>query len=151
MAATKTMHGARASLIINGQVAGIFNSCSYGVQYDSNPIYTLGRFNANEIVVTGMAPISLQLGGFRVIDNGPYEIASVPKLQELLNLDDITVAIHDRQTNKTVLTVVGVKPTGYSTDVSARGLQSLNVTMEGISLGDESDESPQEDIGGTEY
>ena len=153
MSKALSMHGARAKVIVDGQVVGIFNSCSYGVAYDANPVYILGKFNPAEIALTGQEPISVQCGGFRVIDNGPYVIASVPKLQDLLNHEDITLSLVDRQSGKTVMTVVGVRPTGYSTDVAARGLQSLNVSFQGTAMGDESDEAAggvQSDIGSTD-
>lgn len=140
----KTMHGARAQLAIDGQIVGIFNNVSYGVSYDANPIYILGRFNAAEIALTGMDPISVSAGGFRVIDGGPYKVASVPKLQELLNHEDITLAIFDRQTGKQILTVVGVRPTGYDTSVSARGLQDLTVKFMGLALSDEDGDQDEE-------
>lgn len=133
----KTMHGARAQLAINGQIVGIFNTVSYGVSYDANPVFILGRFNAAEIALTGMDAISVTCGGFRVVDGGPYKVASVPKLQDLLNHEDITLAIFDRQTGEQILTVVGVRPTGYDTSVSARGLQDLTVKFLGLSLSDE--------------
>ena len=55
----KTMHGSRAQLIIDGSIVGIFNSCSYGVTYDAQAIYVLGRFNAAEIALTGMEAVGL--------------------------------------------------------------------------------------------
>jgi hypothetical protein len=140
----KTMHGARAQLAIDGQIVGIFNNVSYGVQYDANPVYILGRFNAAEIALTGMEPVSVQAGGFRVIDGGPHKVAAVPKLQELLNHEDITLAIFDRQTGKQILTVVGVRPTGYNTSVAARGLQDLTVTFMGLALSDEDGDQDEE-------
>jgi hypothetical protein len=144
-----TMHGSRAIVQINGKTIGIFGNCSYGVRYDANPVFILGRFNPAEIALTGQEAIEVQCSGFRIIDNGPYKIASVPMLQDLLNHEDITLQIVDRQTQKVVMAVEGVRPTGYSTEVSSRQLQSLQVSFMGISIADESGD--QEDIGAVNY
>lgn len=144
-----TMHGSRAKVIIDGKVVGIFGNCSYGVRYDANPVFILGRFNPAEIALTGQEAIEVQCSGYRVVDNGPYAVASVPKLQDLLNHEDITLGIVDRQTGKEVLTVVGVRPTGYSTEVASRQLQSLQVSFMGIALADEAGD--QEDTGAVNY
>lgn len=144
-----TMHGSRAKVFINGKVVGIFGNCSYGVRYDANPVFILGRFNPAEIALTGQEVIEVQCSGYRVVDNGPYKVASVPKLQDLLNHEDITLAIVDRQSGKTLLTVYGVRPTGYSTEVASRQLQSLQVSFSGISLEDEAGE--QGDNGAVNY
>lgn len=151
----KTMHGARAQVGIvqpdgRMEIIGIFNNVSYGVRYDATPIHVLGRFSAAEIVLSGMEAINISASGFRVVDNGPYRVASVPMLQELLHHEDITITLYDRQTEKEIMTVVGVRPVGYNTSVAARGLQDLSVEFMGLRLSDESggqDESP----GATEY
>lgn len=144
----KTMHGSRAQVMIDGRIVGIFNNVSYGVRYDANPIHLLGRFSAAEIVLSGMEPITVTASGFRVVDNGPYEVASVPRLQDLLNHEDITLAIFDRQTGKQIMTVVGVRPTGYNTSVAARGLMDLTVEFMGLSLSDEHDPNGQDESPG---
>jgi hypothetical protein len=141
---SKTMHGARAQLSIAGKIVGVFNSVSYGIQYDANPVYVLGRFNAAEIALTGMEPVSVTAQGFRVVENGPYVVSNVPMLQELLNHEDIILSLFDRQSGKEIMTVVGVRPTGYTTDVAARGLQSLSVSFMGLSLSDEAGDQDEE-------
>jgi hypothetical protein len=140
MARAKTMHGSRAQLSINGTIVGIFNSVSYGVEYEANAVYILGRFNAAEIALTGMNVINIQASGYRVVGSGPYAVSEVPKLQDLLNHEDITLAIFDRQstTGEPIMQVTGVRPTGWNTSISARGLQDLTVTFQGLALSDES-------------
>lgn len=149
---SKTMHGSRAQLFIGEKLVGIFNNVSYGVQLDANPIFVLGRFSAAEIALTGMETINVSASGFRVVDNGPSVAAAFPKLQDLLNHEDITLALFDRQTNKAVMTVVGVRPTSWNTSVGAKGVMDLSATFMGLRLSDESDEAGQnESPGATEY
>ncbi len=145
MAASKTLHGARCQLFIDGAIVGLFNSVSYGVTYDAIPINVLGNFAASEILLAGMEPVSVTAGGFRVLDNGPYAAGKVPKLQDLLNVGEITLSLFDRQSGKFIMTVVGVKATGFSNSVSARGVMDLTVNFMGLRLSDETgdqDESP---------
>jgi hypothetical protein len=149
-----TMTGARGKLFVNGKLIGLFSNVSYGVTLGLQPIYTLGRYNAQELVYTDYSPIDVRASGFRVIDHGPHQIDgssssinSVPMLQDLLNHSDISLTIADRQSGKDLLTVTGVRPTGYDSASSARGLHELNVSFMGIVASDEF--GVQEDVGAT--
>lgn len=132
------LSGHRAQLIVNGRVVGLFTSCSWGLSYDAAPSYILGRSSPAEVTYLGQEAISVNASGFRIVDNGAHVAAAVPKLQELLQHEDISLSIFDRQTQKQIMTVVGVRPTGYSTDVSARGISSFSCSFLGLRLEDES-------------
>jgi hypothetical protein len=144
MAQAKVMNGSRAKMAINGKVVGLFTSCSYGVALDANPVYIMGAHAPVEIGLTGQEAISVTATGWRVVDSGPHALtsegsaASVPKLQELLTHNDITLSILDRLTGKEIMTVTGVRPTGYSTTINSRGLQDLTVNFLGLRIADES-------------
>ena len=138
MAKAKVFHGARAKLVVDGKVVGLFSNCSWGVAYDSHAIHILGRFSPAEIVLTGQDAINVSATGFRLIDNGPHIDAKVPKLQDLLNHEDISLSLIDRQTGKNILNIVGVRPTGYSSNVSSRGITEMTVNFMGTIASDES-------------
>lgn len=136
----ETFHGSRAKILIDGKVIGIFNTVSYGVNYDANPIHILGSFAPKEIVLTGQDAITVQASGFRIIGKGPYnkvDGAKVPQLQDLLNHEDISLAIIDRQTGAQIMSVVGVRPSGFNTTINARGVTEIQVTFMGTVLSDE--------------
>lgn len=133
----KTMHGARAKLVVDGKVLGIFSAVSYGVTYDAQPVYSLGRFSPQEISLVAQEAISVQASGFRIIDAGPHGDVKVPKLQDLLNHTDISLAVLDRQTGKTILNVVGVRPTGYTANLASRALSEIQVNFLGLRQDDE--------------
>lgn len=145
-APSKTMHGARAQLYIDGNLSGVFNQASWGVAYDASPVYILGRYSPAEIALTSQEPVSLTLSGWKIVSansndySGPYsEIGGkMSNLQDLLNAGDITVQIVDRLTNQIILNVINVRTTGYSTSVSARGLEEITVSMVGLIASDES-------------
>jgi hypothetical protein len=146
MAPPKTMHGARAQLIVDGEVVGIFTSFSYGLQYDTQDVYILGRLSAAEIVYTAQETVNCTASGWRIVNNGPHRAAKVPTLQELLEHEYITLAIFDRQSddpNARIATIQDVRPTGYSTTINSRQLQEVSVSFKGILVSDESGENAE--------
>ena len=156
MAKSKVMHGARAVLWIGSTPIGLFNNVSYQVNYDVAPAYILGRFSAAELIYVGAEVISISASGFRVMRNGPFSTVDqqsgsrlVPKLQELMNYEDITVSLHDRSESDPekglIMNVQHVKPTGFSSSVGARGLQDLSLSMQGLHYGDEDGDSIEGD------
>jgi hypothetical protein len=145
VAKSLTLSGARAVLYIAGKKAGVFSSVSSGVNIGATPITPLGSYNPGEIVYTDMSEISVNVSGFRVLNNGPHIIGSVPHLQDLLNHEDIYIALVDRQNpaSPPFATITGVRPTGYSFTGTAKGLFDLNVSFMGLLL--EAEDSPQND------
>jgi hypothetical protein len=146
MSTQQVMSGARAQLIVNGRIVGLFTNCSWGVSYDAIPNYILGRFSPAEITYAGQEAISVQATGFRVVNNGAYVAAALPMLQDLLTVEDISLSIYDRLTGLNIMTVVGVRPVSYSTDVAARAVSSFSVNFLGLSSEDES--GPQGEASG---
>jgi hypothetical protein len=145
----KTLTGARVKLYVNGTLAGIFNSCDYSVTYSAEPVYIMGKYNAAELVYTGMGTVNVTASGVRVPNNGPYEIGNVPQLQQLLTATDITLDLVDRQSGQNIMHVTGVLATGYNSDTANRNLHSLVVNFTGTTFSDES--GPQQDAGATVF
>ena len=133
----RILNGARAILSVGSKTVGVFTNCSWGVTYDLNPAYILGRYSAAELTYTGQEPISVTATGFRVIDNGAYVVAGMPLLQNLMTHEDIVITIVDRQTNKPIVTVTGVRPVGYDSDVASRSISSFTVRFMGLRAQDE--------------
>jgi hypothetical protein len=145
MSAPKTMSGARAKFGVidpatgEAKYIGIFNNVSYGLTYDAQPVYILGRYSPAEIDYTAQEPVSITASGWRVIDHGAHVEGKVPKLQDLLNHEYLTLTIVDRQNpTKNIATFRNVRPTGYSTTISARNLEEISVSFVGIFVDDES-------------
>lgn len=136
--ATKVFTGGRAKLFVDNQLVGIFESVNYGANVGVEPIHILGRYSAAEITQTSYEAVSVQCSGFRVIDQGAHVLPKFPKLQDLLQLETVTLAITDRQTGKTVMTVTGCVPTSYSTGAQSRGTSRIQITYTGLKLTDES-------------
>jgi hypothetical protein len=156
----KVMSGARAKLGVfdpstgQTQVVGIFSNVSYGLTYDTSPIYILGRYSAAEIEYTSMDVVHIQASGWRVIKQGPHVAARIPKLSDLLNHEYLELAIIDRQLEATgadgrIAKFRQVRPTGYSTSISARQPTDVQVNFTGILVDDESTTN-NEHVGSTD-
>ena len=139
MPVANTMHGARAILKIDGKKVGIFNSASWGMQIDMQPIFILGRFSPAEIVPTGQEAVSVTATGFRIYGRSPHVVAGLSTLQDLLTDPGLTsLTIEDRQNGANIMLVEGVRVAGYSTSVNARGVQEITVNFIGTKVSDES-------------
>ncbi len=139
MAQSKIMHGARAQVILNGKTVGAFTNVSYGVAYDVQPAFVLGRFSPAELAYTGAEPIGISASGWRVVDHGPFTTdgGSMPKLQDLLTADDMSFAIYDRQTDKLIMKVVGVRHAGFNTALAPKTLEEMTLNFVGLRFSDE--------------
>jgi hypothetical protein len=120
---------------------GIFKSISWGLSYQVEPVYILGKSGPAELEYVSQDVVSITCTGWRSIDHGPHAELLVPQLQDLLTHNYITLTVVDRQTGKTVATFKNVKPTGYSTSMDARQLEEISVSFMGIAVDDETSEN----------
>lgn len=135
---SKVMVGARAKVYVNNQLVGIYETCTYNMNIGTEPIHLLGRFSPDEITPTSYEAVSIQCSGFRVVGQGPHVLPAVPKLQDLLTLEAVTIAVVDRQTGQTVLTAIGCVPNGYNGNHNARATSRVTINYTGLRLSDES-------------
>ena len=139
---SKTLTGSRAVISVDSQVVGIYESCDYGANLGNEAVHTLGKYGAQEIVVTGYQAIDVRCSGFRIVGHGAHVLPKFPKLQDLLNLGTVTISIKDRQSGELIMTVTGAVPTSYSTGVAAQSISRVSVSYKGTVLTDEnSDQS----------
>ncbi len=150
---SKVFTGARAKLGIvdttndTTKTVGLFTSVSYSLRYDASPVYILGKFAPAEIDYTAQEMVSISCSGWRVIGSGPHAEAGLPKLEELLTHEYLTMQISDRQTGAVMATFSQVRPVSFSTTVSARQLQEMTVEFVGILVGDETSGKNDESAG----
>ena len=135
---TKVITGARAKIYVNNNLVGIFETCTYNYNISTEPIHLLGRYSASEITPTALEACTLSCSGFRVINQGPHVLPAVPKLQDLLTLEAVTIAVVDRQSGDNILTAIGCVPTGYSGNHNARATSRITINYTGLVLQDES-------------
>ena len=151
MAKAKVFTGARAKVYVDNVLVGIFDSCTYAVNIGAEAIHILGRYSPAEITQTSYEAVTANCSGFRIIGNGGHVLPKVPKLQDLLNLETITLAMVDRQptdanpNNDPVMIVQNCIPINYSTGANAKATSRVQITYLGTHA---SDESGAQDEGG---
>lgn len=143
--ASKVMVGARAKVYVNNQLVGIYENVNYNVNITTEPIFLLGRYSPDEITPTAYEAVTLSCSGFRVVGQGPHVLPAVPKLQDLLTLEAVTMAVVDRQTGTTILTAIGCVPNSYSGSHNSRATSKIQINYTGLRI---SDESGDQDEGG---
>ena len=143
---SKVMVGGRAKLFVNNQLVGIYETCSYNSNVGTEPIHLLGRFSPAEITPTSYEAVTISCSGFRVVGQGPHVLPGVPKLQDLLALEGVTIAIVDRQTNQAILTAIGCVANSYNGNHNARATSRITVNYTGLRISDES--GPQDESAG---
>jgi hypothetical protein len=141
MAKAKTMVGARAKVYVDNVLVGIFDSCDYSVNVGTEAIHLLGRYSAAEITPTSYEAVSLNCSGFRLIGNGGHILPKMPKLQDLLQLETVTIAVTDRQgaaNAAPILVAQNCVPTSYGTGYSAKATSRIRISYMGTVAYDES-------------
>lgn len=147
MALAKVFTGARAKVYVDDVLVGLFDSVTYAINIGAEPIHLLGRFSPDEITPTSYEAVTVNCSGFRLIGNGGHVLPKFPKLQDLLNLDTITLAIIDRQStdNVPIMTVQNCIPISYSTGVNAKATSRIQITYLGTHHFDEDGEQSEGD------
>lgn len=135
---SKVLTGARAKVFVNNQLVGIFEGCTHNRSYGAEPIHLLGRYSPDEIVYTSAEAVTLSCTGFKVVGQGVHVLPAVPKVQDLLNFEALTIAVVDRQTNQTIMTVIGCIPNGDNGGFNARASSRVTVNYIGTIMADES-------------
>lgn len=141
------MTGARAKVYVDNVLVGIFDSCSYAVNVGAEPIHILGRYSPSEITHTSYEAITVNCSGFRLIGNGGHVLPKMPKLQDLLQLEYVTLSIIDRQQDdqNPIMTVQNCIPISYSTGYQARQTSRIQVTYLGTHASDEDGDQDEGD------
>lgn len=135
---SKVLTGSRAKVYVNDKLVGIYETATYNMNIGTEPIHLLGRYSPSEITATSYEAITISCSGFRVVGQGPHVLPAVPKLQDLLTLEGVTIAIVDRQTGATILTALGCVPNSYNGNHNARATSRVTINYTGLRISDES-------------
>lgn len=141
MSTSKTFVGARAKIFINNILVGLFESVDVSASIGTEPIFTCGKYGAQEIVVTSYEAVSLNCSGLRIIGNGGHVLPKFPKLQDLLNLEGVTLSVSDRQAkagDPPILVAHNCIPSSYSTGYSAKSTSKIRISYQSTNIEDES-------------
>jgi hypothetical protein len=145
----KTLTGARLYLGVYNPATGLttikgsFQSVSWGLNYNLEPIHTLGNYAPKELVYTSQDAISITGSMWRSYDHGPHAEADIPALQALLRHESLELVLTDKQAEDKgldgrIAKFRGVRPQGYSTSVGARNTIEASVSFMALTVDDES-------------
>ena len=154
MAPPKVMSGARAKVAIYDPTLGpitigIWNDFSYSVNYDVQPAFILGAYAPVEISTTGVEPVSITASGWRVVNHGPFTTGRLTPLQTLLKQEYLILTVIDRQTGLSIAIIHDCIPTGTSTTLSSRQLQTSSNTYMGRLMQDEDVDNAEDSTAAT--
>lgn len=150
MAVAESFTGARAMMYLNltnppigmvpvGWAAGVGGE----EVVDFDPISVIGMLEIKE-----HAPVAYRVGltaqAFRLVgsplkDFGPNHVPVFPKEKDILTTDTMDAVIIDSLTNKVTSVTQGVKASGHTWDITARGVVAENISFVAIRTKDESE------------
>ncbi len=137
------VHGARGIVSLGGRKIGIWTSFSYSVAYDVQPSFILGRYSAAALTTTGIEPVMITCGGWRLVDHSFFNEGGCTELKDMLTQEDIVISVIDRATGVSLATIKGCLPTGVSSDLSSKQLASGSNTYMGQMLSTEDFENDE--------
>lgn len=140
--ASNIVSGARALVTISEpgkeDTKAIFTNISYGITYDVQPAYVLGRYTAAAIDYTAVEVVNITASGWRVVGIGGWHtLGKLPTIQELLTAGYINMTIVDRATGNVISRIKDCRATGVSGGFSSRQLSESTYSFVGILVEDE--------------
>jgi hypothetical protein len=136
-----TFSGARAIFLINSVPVAFAGGVSAEEMIDHEPIDVLNLLEVREFVPVAYRT-SLNAQVFRVVGESLKKLGILPRQEEIIRSGDLEAAIQDEITGETVGLFQGVRCSGHSYDVTARGIVQDNVSFVSIRVLDEF-ENPQ--------
>lgn len=144
---SKSYNGARAIISVDGKTIGTAQNCSFSLNWATDPVFTLGRYEAQELVHNQQTPVTMTLRSVRFFGVSPMTNMRVPQSESadgygLLNGTEFSVQLIDRQNtgsaNKgTIYQVDRCKTTGFTFDNTSGGTAELTINVMGIYQSDE--------------
>lgn len=133
---SNTFSGARAIFMINSVPVGFAGGVSGEETIDYEPVDVLNLLEVREHVPVAYR-VSLNAQVFRVIGNSLKAAGVLPRQRDIISSGVMEAAIQDSLTGQTAQLFQGVRCSGHSFDVTARGIVSENVTFVAIRTLDE--------------
>lgn len=138
MAASKTFSGARAVFLINSAPVAFAGGVSGEENITWEPVDVLSLLEVREFVPTSYV-VSLNAQVFRVVGQSLKQLGILNRQEDIITGGDLEAAIQDTVTRQTICLFQGVRCSGHSWDVTARGIVQENVTFVAIRCLDESE------------
>ncbi len=155
MSLPKIMSGARAILQINDKPIAFATNVGYRIDIPHSAVNVLGRYSVARHEPVGI-DVTLTCGVLRFTKatgqgNAADSIGTgnpiAPRVQDLINSEELKIIVIDRATNETIISVNRCRLTGRGGSLASRDLLSENWTFAGI-IADDSDSGGQQESPG---
>lgn len=141
MSRTITIPGAAVKIKINGQTLPSIQSMSWQIDYGEKPIYGIDSEFPQEIATTRQT-IRGTVQNVRLrFSKGLQGVDLVPTLFNFLTGKYHEMRVIDRQTNKVLVVVEGMKISNQSYSVPTKGIVTFSFNFIGIAAREEIDET----------
>lgn len=134
--ASNTFSGARAVFLIDGVPIAFAGGVSGEEMIDYEPVDVLSLLEVREHVPVAYRT-SLNAQVFRVVGSSLKQLGIMPRQEEIITSGDLEAAIQDTVTDNTIALFQGVRCSGHTFDITARGIVQENVTFVSIRVLDE--------------
>jgi hypothetical protein len=148
---TRVFSGARARFFFNGTQVAYASGCDGSEEITYEPVDVLDNIAVQEHVPTGYR-VSFNCNIFRTVASGASTDVAPGSLKEqgifpkfgtrgetILQMTGVVVFIQDRNTNKVLYVIEGVKPASHNFSINARGVVAQNVSFVATHMKDEAD------------
>lgn len=136
--ASQTFSGARAIFMINAVPVAFAGGVSLGEEINYEPVDVLNLLEVREHVPVAYT-CTLSATMFRVVGQSLKRLGILPRQEEIIMSGDLEAAIQDVVTRQTVSLVQGVRCSGHTWDITARGLVSEAVSFVCVRILDEAE------------
>jgi len=119
---SQTISGSRASLKINGKKVAFVGSVNLTIENTLTPINVIDQLEIAEACETGHV-VNFTANYFKVDANSAAALGfEFENLDDLLSQPELTMEMYDRVGDKVIANVSGVKCSGGSGSIDARGV-----------------------------
>jgi hypothetical protein len=134
----RTFSGARSIFLINGSPIAYCRSMSGEESYDYEPVDVLTVLEVAEHVMVAYR-CSLSASLFRVVGESLKKNKIMPRLEDALVSGEMEAAVQDVVSQNTLYLFTGVRCSGRTWQIDARGVVAEEVTFVAIKCLDESE------------
>jgi len=128
---SKVITGARAIFRINGQKIAYASNVSYNENITVEDINVLDKINPEELAETGYT-VDFTATTFVTEDATIKDLGIMPRFADILKAGVLTAELIDRNSEKVLLVLSGVKSLGRSGTVDSRGTLTETWNFRGL-------------------
>lgn len=128
--------GCKMELSIGGVVVAYASNASYNINHNHQAIELLGEVTVNEHAELGIT-VDMSASMFRVDQKAAVSLGIQPKINDFLSQPELVITLRDKVKDSVLVTATGIKLSGRSGSVDARGTFTETLNFVGRVIFDE--------------